>query len=43
MTLEEAIKNMEQVIDFSCDEDIAKHNQKWRTLKSYKILRKIQL
>lgn len=28
MTLEEAIKNMEQVIDFSCDEDIAKHNQK---------------
>lgn len=33
MTLEEAIKNMEQVIDFSCDEDIAKHNQKMAYLK----------
>ena len=33
MTLEEAIKNMEQVIDFSCDEDFAKHNQKMAYLK----------
>lgn len=28
MTLEETIKNMEQVIDFSCDEDVAKYKQK---------------
>lgn len=33
MTLEETIKNMEQVIDFSCDEDVAKHKQKIAYLK----------
>lgn len=33
MTLEETIKNMEQIIDFSCDEDIAKHKQKMAYLK----------
>lgn len=33
MTLEETIKNMEQIIDFSCDEDIAKHKQKMAHLK----------
>lgn len=33
MTLEEIIKNMEQVIDFSCNEDAAKHKQKIAYLK----------
>ena len=40
MTLEEIIKNMEQVIDFSCDEDAAKHKQKIACLKELQDIEK---
>lgn len=40
MTLEETIKNMEQVIDFSCDEDAAKHKQKIAYLKELQDIEK---